>query len=448
VLNAATGIDPQRIFAGFHLAPRRAVVAAVSGGSDSLALLFLLADFLTAHAPATRLVAVTVDHGLRAGSADEAANVAALCATHRIAHRILRWTGDKPAHGVPAAAREARYRLLADAARAENTDVVLTGHTLEDQIETVAMREVRGDGRGLSGMAPATLYDGKVWILRPLLDTQRAALRAYLQTRGIGWVDDPTNSDSKYERARVRVTAAADRGVARLRLAAAAAERVDLGRAAAGLIRRYGASLSAGLWTLAPAFSSFRQEAEAIYALRILLATAGGHEQLPDLTRSAELCGRLDRTGWRATLSGALLDARRAATFIRREHRNLPEPCTPEPGAIWDGRFRIVSLPPGTELAPLGPQEIRTLMGSPASLEMPNAPTSLVRTAFAAEPGLWRDSRLLDLATAHGLARRIIAPWSRFLPSFDLAPAHAIADMIGADAPPEPPLASPNPPQP
>jgi tRNA(Ile)-lysidine synthase len=443
--------DPDRIFAEFRLAGRGAVVAAVSGGSDSLALLLLLKGFLDAWAASPRLVAVTVDHGLRSESAGEAEIVAATCRGLGIGHRIMRWSGDKPSSGLPAAAREARYRLLAEAAQSEGTDIVLTGHTLDDQLETVAMRRARGSGRGLAGMATATLFGGRTWILRPLLGTRRSALRHYLAARGIGWIDDPTNIDRKYERARLRATLGAGPGAVdeeaanaglRSEIAAAASRRIELGEAAAGLVAAHARQPAPGLVRLDSAFADAGSPDAAVYALRILLAVVGGVEQLPDRSRVAALYGKLGGAAFRTTLSRTAVDSRRAGIFLHRERRGLPGPTPARNGMVWDGRYRIdTSGLDGLMVAPFGIDNTRT-----TELPASDAPDSLVRAALACEPAPFPEK---SGETGTGLARAIgavplLAPWARFLPSFDLAPARAVAALIGAETPPEPPFAGHN----
>ncbi|MCP1841541.1 tRNA(Ile)-lysidine synthase [Bradyrhizobium sp. USDA 4524] len=194
--------DAKRLFAGLAGAP--ALLLAVSGGPDSVALMWLAARWRRALAQGPRLVAVTVDHGLRPEAAREARDVKRLARSLELPHHTLRWTGPKPGTGVPAAARAARYRLLAQAARKHGATHILTAHTRDDQAETLLMRMLRGSGvAGLSAMARETERDG-VLLTRPLLDISKAQLIATLQKARIGFADDPTNRDRSFTRPRLR----------------------------------------------------------------------------------------------------------------------------------------------------------------------------------------------------------------------------------------------------
>src|SRR6185437_13448212 len=136
-----------------ELIDTQVLVLAISGGPDSTALMVLAARWRDALVKKPKLIAVTIDHGLRAESKREAADVGRLARKLGIAHRVLRWTGRKPKTGLQEAARAARYQLLAKAAHEEGAAAILTAHTLDDQAETVLIRLTRGSGlTGLGGM--------------------------------------------------------------------------------------------------------------------------------------------------------------------------------------------------------------------------------------------------------------------------------------------------------
>jgi tRNA(Ile)-lysidine synthase len=194
--------DAKTLFADWKGAP--AIVLAVSGGPDSIALMWLAARWRRTLARGPRLVAVTVDHGLRAEAAREAREVKRLARTLELPHRTLRWTGAKPKTGLPAAARSARYRLLAEAARASGATHILTAHTRDDQAETLLMRMLRGSGiAGLAAMARQSERDG-VLLARPFLQISKAQLVATLKKAKIDFADDPTNRDPNFTRPRIR----------------------------------------------------------------------------------------------------------------------------------------------------------------------------------------------------------------------------------------------------
>jgi tRNA(Ile)-lysidine synthase len=202
-LNAA---EARSLFA--DLAEYPVLILAVSGGPDSTALLLLAARWRKARTRGPKLVAVTVDHGLRAEARREAAAVKRLARSLGVPHRTLRWSGRKPSTGLQQAARHARYRLLAKAARACGARHVLTAHTLDDQAETVLIRLTRGSGLGgLAAMARISALpgnEGGISLVRPLLAVRKTRLIATLRKAGIAHADDPSNRDPRFTRVRFR----------------------------------------------------------------------------------------------------------------------------------------------------------------------------------------------------------------------------------------------------
>jgi tRNA(Ile)-lysidine synthase len=180
------------------------LILAVSGGPDSTALMALAARWRASLRRGPRLVAVTVDHGLRPGTAGEARAVKRLAGRIGVEHRTVRWLGPKPSTGIQEAARRHRYRLLAAAARRVGARHILTAHTRDDQAETVLFRLARGSGlTGLAGMSRITSCEHVV-LVRPFLGLAKARLLATLKAADIGYVEDPTNADPRFARARLR----------------------------------------------------------------------------------------------------------------------------------------------------------------------------------------------------------------------------------------------------
>ncbi|MBQ7632967.1 MAG: tRNA lysidine(34) synthetase TilS [Alphaproteobacteria bacterium] len=191
----------QEFLAKYKIKSQRIAVA-VSGGADSLALVLMVKEQLAVFG--YEIIALTVSHGLRPSSEEEARYVAKIMQQYGIEHHILYWRGTKPTTGVEEAARLARYKLLTEWCRQNSVGVLLTAHHLQDQAETFLMRLQRGSGlEGLCCMREITERDG-VLILRPLLYCAPEIMQNYLQQKGIEWVKDESNSDTRYLRNRIR----------------------------------------------------------------------------------------------------------------------------------------------------------------------------------------------------------------------------------------------------
>ncbi|MBN8938673.1 MAG: tRNA lysidine(34) synthetase TilS [Rhizobiales bacterium] len=194
-------------FAGYP-----ALLLAVSGGPDSMGLLAAAAQWRRARADGPALHVATVDHAIRPESADECKLVEAAAGRFGLPAATLVWQGSKPRAGLQREARAARYRLLLAEAKRVGAPGIVTAHTISDQAETVLMRFLRGSGPlGLKAMAEVTEREG-VEIVRPFLWETGDRLKATALAAGLQPVDDPSNIDDRFTRARLRKLIAAMAG--------------------------------------------------------------------------------------------------------------------------------------------------------------------------------------------------------------------------------------------
>ncbi|WP_268234503.1 tRNA lysidine(34) synthetase TilS [Frigidibacter albus] len=360
---------------------------AVSGGGDSVALLHLLAAWRAAGGP--DLAAVTVDHGLRPEAAAEAEAVAVVCAGLGVPHTVLRWQWDRRGN-LQDAARRARQRLIAEWAAGQGAGAVALGHTADDQAETVLLRLARGSGvDGLSGMAAERRAEGVLW-LRPLLEVRRGALRDWLRTRGVGWAEDPSNDDPRFDRVKARqaLAALAPLGLDVAGLADTAARmrmaREALAQTAQAAARGLG-RIDAGDVVLASGFAGLPEETRlriAAHALRWI----GGGDYRP---RLAALQGALAAAqgGKPATLAGCLLLPEAGGLRIAREPQAVAA-TTGLVGDLWDGRWRLEGPGPAD-------CEVRALGAAGLALCPGWRETGRPHAGLAATPAVWRGANLV-----------------------------------------------------
>lgn len=392
-------ITDDEIRARFEPLSGAPMAVAVSGGADSMALMHIAERALalvppdpraTAPPARPRLIVLTIDHGLRPGSAEDAAWVASQAGAAGLSCRVLRWEGEKPTHGIQAAARAARYRLMHEALIEEALPydrpqrVLLTAHHYEDQAETFLMRLARGSGiDGLSAMQSTALiatspgsegtHGAPLAIQRPLLDLPKSRLIATLREAGLSWREDPSNEREDFERVRVRkalaslselgiTSASLARSARRLSRARSAVLRVTLATARQ-LVDWHGGAFGS------VALEAFRDLSEeiAIRLLKLLVEAYGGEAPGPRLSELEALAERILATSERpwparaATLGGCRLDWRPGGDLrVWREHGRTGLPAVEiRPGmrsVVWDRRFEI-----STSVDLVGPIEVRAL---------------------------------------------------------------------------------------
>lgn len=285
------------------------------------------------------LVALTVDHQLREASAAEAARVATWCKDLGVQHVTLKWQHEKITSALQAKARKARYDLMAQWCSENLIPVLLTAHTIDDQAETVAMRQQRTTSpKSLSGIWPETVWNG-IQILRPLLNSQRQDLRAYLKSIGQSWIEDPSNSDVRFERIRMRNSHPQN---SLAEVATASQAKILLSQQ------------QVEIWCA---------ENLSYDALGLATLPRTQFEHLPDLAKDSvieklclnatELAERQRLATWlslpengRRTLGGMIFAKRKIHILVAREPKRIspmPVNLAANTPIIWDNRFRITS---------------------------------------------------------------------------------------------------------
>ena len=410
-LSPATGSDIRLVHwigKAFKTTPDKIGIA-VSGGGDSMAMLHLFARW--AQVSGHEIAAVTVDHGLRDGSDQEAAGVAAFCAKIGVSHQTLVWQ-DWDGHGnLQAVARDARYRLMADWARANGVGGIAIGHTKDDSAETFVMRLARKAGvDGLAAMDKEFVRNDLPFA-RPLWMCTRAELREYLTRNGVTWVDDPSNDDIDFERIRVRKALGE---LAGLGVGADALQHTATAmRGARDALDHYTAiearrhvkaehgDLVMPLHPDVPAEITRRLRSKAIQWM-------GQLPYPPRLTSMQHLMEGLSLEG-KHTLGGCVVTLKAGEMRIMRE-ANAVRSHACRTDQIWDGRW-AVSGPDAPHL------QVRALGDAIAGCPDWRA-AGLPRTSVLASPAIWADNTLISAPLAGFNAQwtaRIVADFHSWL---------------------------------
>ncbi len=350
------------------------IALAVSGGGDSMAMLALAHEWARVFGVGLRVV--TVDHGLREASAQEAVMVAQECAVLGHPHTTLQWHWDGKGN-LQDAARRARLSLI-DGWRGA-TAHVLFAHTQDDVAETFLMRLARGSGvEGLSAMAEQRFvqmrWNEEFEVIRPLLNTSRADLRHYIDAFQVPYVNDPSNEDPRFDRVRVR-RALAELGIDAAKISQTAQR---MARASEALALRASEvareCVQEGKWGHSPigdlivdrdAFATVDIETQ----LRVLAAALKWVSSAEYRPRAAPLEALLDRalSGGGGTLHGARVIVSGAHLRICREYEAVKALSVQMDGpTVWDRRWTVISPEhDGFSLRALGPDGWQQLADKP-----------------------------------------------------------------------------------
>lgn len=403
--------------------PSPTIAVALSGGPDSMALT-LLADAWTKQHHG-RVIALTIDHGLRPESRTEAEQVAGWMRQRHIEHHILTPIHTEAGNNVMQAARTWRYDALAQWCRAHHVLHCLLAHHADDQLETMLLHQSRGNtADGASAMAHIRPYAG-VRFLRPLLGVKKSELIAYLHTQQQPWVEDPSNTKEDFARVRLRrqlqqdttlqsmvqdalLQAQTERTGRETQLAVAAMQCVNLHPAGFAVLQREA-------WQQLPSFLADQLLADILRCVSGATTRARRHE----ITRLSHALRLEPHT--KRTLQQCEINAGPTHIRIAREAARVEAPILLKGRGQcrWDQRFHVTyDIPPDftltlRALGAAGRRILRSQHRIPAEIDIP-----------LATPSLWH---LDELLSAPHIAQGRFPPELQVRIGF--APAKSLAAM-------------------
>ena len=395
------------------------IAVAVSGGGDSMALLHLFIRWSAQ--TGVSVVAVTLDHGLRPEAAGEAEFVGRFCAAHGVSHTILNWVGSHAVGNVQAAAREARYAMIAAWALEHGAGAVALGHTADDIAETFLMRLARKSGvDGLAAMPHRFERCGVRWG-RPLWQRRRTALRDYLRRHDLDWIDDPSNEDLTQTRpqARTILGALAPLGI-----------DVDVLQSTASALASARSALQA--WAI--------EEALRVVTLEngdVLIATHSGPPVHPEIARRLQLAALYFINGAayapresalihleaalinqsRHTVAGCIVTKVEGGLRYCREFNAVEGPVVWPDRAVaivWDGRWTLRKNDGSDHAGNLTVRALGDALSDVADWQKSGLP----RASLLASPAVFDRDTLVAAPVAglqNGFSARIVADFASFL---------------------------------
>lgn len=338
----------------------RHIAIALSGGSDSMALTLLMAQW--AKTRQRNITALTVNHGLRENAASEALQTHAIMESLGISHVILTPTLDTTIQNIQQRARTARYNAMTAWCEENNASYLMVAHNFDDQAETIALQNHRGSTPpSQSGMALLSHWNN-IALVRPLLGVRKSTLMAWLKSHHHLWIEDPTNASDVYARNRLRRTMDDDTIIANWHHA----QKQGALRHAEDIARNEWCNTHCHLYPFGvvacdrSAWLRLNETLRSDMLSRAIMHINGAYQR-PRHHESARLTLRVsDTTNGKATLGGTLIRWSESQLIISRELSRLPSAITLFPSQtpkhfLWDNRFTLTyQLLTPAVLGPLG----------------------------------------------------------------------------------------------